>query len=358
MKLLLIDIGAGTMDILWYDLKENIHYKIVSPSPVLTISDKIKNSQKDLLITGVEMGGGAVTHALIEKVRQGREIIISKSASKTVHHDPDRVKGRGLIVIDDSKAEDLIGSQRYQHIEFKDIDHEGIKALLRYMGIPLPPEIVGICAQDHGIPKDGMSHLEFRNHVFKRALSDSPYPHSLLYERSEIPPFLSRLKSISLCAEHFGAEEIYVMDSGMAAIMGACVDPEAYIKRRRLIMDVATSHTLCATLDGDELMGFFEYHTVDITTAKIETLVHRLLDGTLSHREVLSEGGHGAWVRKGIGIDNPEIMLLTGPKRQILKESSLSFKYGAPLGDNMMTGTVGLLESIRRKKGLDPIPLI
>jgi hypothetical protein len=28
---------------------------------------------------------------------------------------------------------------------------------------------------------------------------------------------------------------------------------------------------------------------------------------------------------------------------------------GAPLGDNMMTGTVGLLEAIRRHKGLEPI---
>jgi hypothetical protein len=33
-------------------------------------------------------------------------------------------------------------------------------------------------------------------------------------------------------------------------------------------------------------------------------------------------------------------------------------EYGAPYGDNMMTGTVGLLEALRRRKGLAPINYI
>jgi hypothetical protein len=33
-------------------------------------------------------------------------------------------------------------------------------------------------------------------------------------------------------------------------------------------------------------------------------------------------------------------------------------EYGAPLGDNMMTGTAGLLEAIRRRKGLAPLPVL
>jgi hypothetical protein len=33
----------------------------------------------------------------------------------------------------------------------------------------------------------------------------------------------------------------------------------------------------------------------------------------------------------------------------------LPIHFGAPLGDNMMTGTVGVLEAIRRHKGLEPI---
>jgi hypothetical protein len=32
--------------------------------------------------------------------------------------------------------------------------------------------------------------------------------------------------------------------------------------------------------------------------------------------------------------------------------------WGAPLGDNMMTGCLGLLESLRRRKGWGPITFI
>jgi hypothetical protein len=39
----------------------------------------------------------------------------------------------------------------------------------------------------------------------------------------------------------------------------------------------------------------------------------------------------------------------------LLEGSHLPIEFGAPWGDNMMTGTVGLLEALRRRKGLEPI---
>ena len=33
-KLLMVDIGAGTMDMLWYDSQSKEHFKAVAPSPV------------------------------------------------------------------------------------------------------------------------------------------------------------------------------------------------------------------------------------------------------------------------------------------------------------------------------------
>ena len=43
------------------------------------------------------------------------------------------------------------------------------------------------------------------------------------------------------------------------------------------------------------------------------------------------------------------------PKRKMAAGSRLPMVWGAPLGDNMMTGTVGLLEALRRRKKMDPI---
>ena len=49
------------------------------------------------------------------------------------------------------------------------------------------------------------------------------------------------------------------------------------------------------------------------------------------------------------------MIVATGPKRRLIGNSRLEISYGAPLGDNMMTGTVGILEAIRRREGKPPI---
>jgi len=81
----------------------------------------------------------------------------------------------------------------------------------------------------------------------------------------------------------------------------------------------------------------------------------KLADGKLSHRQILSEGGHGAFLRQTIGFNAVETIVATGPKRKLIEGSHLPIQWGAPWGDNMMTGTVGLLEALRRRKGLEPI---
>jgi uncharacterized protein (DUF1786 family) len=124
------------------------------------------------------------------------------------------------------------------------------------------------------------------------------------------------------------------------------------------ILDVATSHTVGAAMSGEKLAGFFEYHTADITLERLEALLLDLGQGNLSHQQILSEGGHGAFMHKAIGFQDDEIIIATGPKRRLVENSHLPIVFGAPFGDNMMTGTVGMLEAIRRRKGLEPIVYI
>jgi len=69
----------------------------------------------------------------------------------------------------------------------------------------------------------------------------------------------------------------------------------------------------------------------------------------------MREGGHGAYIRKAFGFGAAEIIVATGPKRGMLRKSRLPIVFGAPLGDNMMTGTAGVLEAVRRRKGLEPV---
>jgi uncharacterized protein (DUF1786 family) len=191
--------------------------------------------------------------------------------------------------------------------------------------------------------------------MFKNRLEGNPYPNVLLYKGDEVPAEMNRLRSIATSAGALATEEIYVMDSGMAAILGGSMDLLARERDRIVILDVATSHTVGAAMIGDQIAGFFEYHTQDITLERLEDLIMELCDGKLAHQRVLEEGGHGAYLRKAVDYQTVEVTIATGPKRRLVEPSKLQISFGAPWGDNMMTGTVGLLEALRRRKGLEHI---
>ena len=353
-RFLMIDIGAGTMDILHYDTETDLHYKAVVKSPVRYLAEKAAAVSGKLIVVGNEMGGGPITQVLLERARQA-EVIMSLSAASTLNHDPARVKSWGINLVEDERAEDMCANQDYNVITLSDIEPRRLTDIVKSFGVPYDFDAVAICAQDHGVPPPGMSHLDFRHNMFEARLAAKPYPHTLLYKSDQVPDTMNRLKSIANSAQQLPAAEVYVMDSGMAAILGASLDSLCRRKERFLVLDIATSHTVAAAMAGEELAGFFEYHTRDITLEKLEGLLRDLADGKLSHQQILSGGGHGAFLRQAVGFSEIETIVATGPKRKLLAQSKLPIEFGAPWGDNMMTGTVGLLEALRRHKGLEPI---
>jgi uncharacterized protein (DUF1786 family) len=353
-KFLILDIGAGTMDLLYYDTESGLHYKAVAKSPIRYLAERVKEFPGDLLIMGSEMGGGALSQVLVQR-SQDSQVLMTPSSAATIHHDMDKVKSWGIAVTDDTEAERLSRDPKYGVITLGDVDPERLRHITKGLGIPFSFDVVGICAQDHGTPPEGMSHLDHRHTIFKASLDSNPFPHALLYEGNEVPATFNRLRSIAESAALLPTQEVYVMDSGMAAILGATMDHQASLKRRVLILDVATSHTVGAALVGEKIAGFFEYHTKDISPQRLESLLVSLADGALEHTQILKEGGHGAYIREAFGFQATEIIVATGPKRRLIENSRLPIHFGAPLGDNMMTGTVGVLEAIRRHKGLEPI---
>ncbi|MGA2400914.1 MAG: DUF1786 family protein [Syntrophobacteraceae bacterium] len=351
-RFLLLDVGAGTLDVLFYDDRSGLHYKAVVRSPVLYLAERAESIAGNLLITGVEMGGGALLDVL-SRHAQKAEVVICASAARTLSHNPDRIRNAGLRIIEDSQAATIAGLGAYTSLALSDFPREHLERMVTGFGVPFEFDVVGVCAQDHGLPPAGKSHLDFRHEIFKAALDLAPTPESLLYENGNVPPFLNRLRSIAETASGLSTGEIYVMDSGMAAILGASMDFQLRGKRKFIVLDIATSHTVCAAIDGGEIAGFVEYHTRDLSQEKLESLLVDLAEGRLLHRQVLAEGGHGAYIRKAFGFEAVELIVATGPKRRLVENSKLPITFGAPLGDNMMTGTAGLLEAIKRRKGLD-----
>jgi uncharacterized protein (DUF1786 family) len=353
-RFLMVDIGAGTMDVLWYDTKTDLHYKAVVTSPVRYLAERAAKLPGNLVITGSEMGGGPITQVLKARAKEA-EVVMSLSAAATLHHNPDMVVGWGIKVIEDEKAESFGKDRKYSSLVLADFDPQRLRPIVEGFGVPFSFDAVAICAQDHGVPPPGVSHLDFRHNLFKANLKETPQPHVLLHKSDEVPAVMNRLRSIAISAAAISTDEIYVMDSGMAAILGGSMDLLARGRERIVILDVATSHTVGAAIVGDEIAGFFEYHTHDITLERLEKLIVELCDGKLAHDRVLAEGGHGAYLREAVDYPSVEVIIATGPKRRLVEPSKLPISYGAPWGDNMMTGTVGLLEAMRRRKGLGVI---
>ena len=353
-RYLIVDIGAGTMDILYFSDPTAQHYKAVARSPVLTLAETAEGLPGKLLVTGCEMGGGRLTQILKERaLREG--VVMSSSAALTLHHDPDKVRSWGIAVLSDEDAEALRQDSTYHHLVIGDLESDRLRQIVEALGVPFEFDVVGLCVQDHGMPPSGGSHLDYRHAIFKERLDKNPYPHALLYGKDDLPKTFNRLRSLLQDAQALPAKEVFVMDSGMAAILGASMDLQARLKERIIVLDVATSHTVGAALENGEIAGFFEYHTRDLTVERLDALVVELAEGKLEHRRILEEGGHGAYMRKPLGLASVEIILATGPKRGLLERSRLPLVMGAPFGDNMMTGTVGVLEAIRRRKNLKPM---
>ncbi len=356
-RFLLVDVGAGTMDVLYFDDESDLHYKAVVKSPVRYLAEKAAALPGNLIVTGNEMGGGAISDVLTHRAQE-HEVVMSTSSAATIHHDLDRVRATGIKIVDEAKAEEYRNTPEYSPLTLNDVDASRLHRIVSGFGISFLFDVVGICAQDHGVPARGVSHLDFRHEVFKENLDKDPFPQALLYSGDHVPPTMNRLKSIAESAKQLPTEEVFVMDSGIAAILGASMDIMARSKERTLILDMATSHTLGAALIDKEIAGFFEYHTRDITLERLEHLICELANGELDHKQIMEEGGHGAYARKSFGFDAAEVIIATGPKRKLVEKSKLPIIFGAPLGDNMMTGTVGLLEAIRRRKGLETVSYV
>ncbi len=346
---LLIDVGAGTMDVLCLNPGQRLHTKAVVASPVRSLACRIEATPGDLVVLGGEMGGGPVTQALRQKAGRDK-VVIAASAAATLSHDLEKVRHWGLEVVDDQQALSLAARPEYACVTLADIDPLRIRALVHALGLECSFEVVAVCAQDHGKAPAGVSHLDFRHRLFSRYLEEDPNPYALLFKAGDVPWEMNRLRTMAASCVDLTSGDVFVMDSGMAAIAGARLDASVATCRTFMVLDVATSHTVVAVIHDGQLAGFFEYHTRDMSAAVFDRLAPLLADGNLTHQQILEQGGHGAWINKAPGFDRIEKVVVTGPQRHLVADSDLDLVWGAPAGDNMMTGTVGLAEAVRRAR--------
>jgi len=340
MKVLAIDIGAGTEDVLLYDdEKRSIEncIKMVLPSLCQVFAAKVKTATRqgnDLFVRGDTIGGGAFSYALRKHVEAGFRVSMTENAAYTVRNNLDQVKEMGIEIVQDSGPEKFEG----ETIVLEEVNIEKLHGLLTFFGEPFSDiDFVAIAVQDHGVFPKEMTNKRFRINKMRELLEKNPKPEAFAFMENEIPQYYPRMKSaVHASKRQLPNARVLVMDTSPDAILGCLMDPVA------------------AIISRGKINAVLEHHTRLLNPKKMERLLRDFADGKLSDEEVFEDNGHGMFfLSKPPGFSKIEKVVVTGPNRNILAKTNLQVHFATPAGDVMMTGTIGLVEATKRRAFLD-----
>lgn len=340
LKILAIDVGAGTQDILLYDSSLEMENcpKMVMPSRTRLVAAQIKTITErgeDILLSGNLMGGGPCSSAVKNHLKAGLKVYAEHQAAKTLYDDLDRVKDMGIMLVEGTTLP--VGAKR---IDMRDIDLRAIRAAFDAFGVVLP-DAAAIAVQDHG-DSGKESNRRFRFRHLEKILQSGGKLLDAVY--SEPPDYLTRMAAVRQDVP--GA---VVTDTGIAAILGIIEDPiiKKSLFQGIIAVNIGNQHTLGVLTDGERMYGLFEHHTHKMDRNKVIGLVEKLRNRTIRFEEVFNDSGHGAAIAENIpGSLKFDLVGIAGPMREMLDGLGV---FANPHGDMMMTGPVGLVKAYREK---------
>jgi uncharacterized protein (DUF1786 family) len=348
-KAFLIDIGTGTRDILLFSEMNSLenNAKIVAPTATRKMANAIRNSNKDLKISGHTMGGGSLATALSEHIKRGFKIEIEPSAAFTVRNNIEQLQQAGFIIKEEIAEPDLF---------FDEIELPAILEIFSRLGEETQNiGLIGLSVQDHGDHKLDESSRRKRFSCFIDLLGDSHDFRSLIFTPTTLPPFFTRMRSgLESVRKSHPAVPVVLMDTCVAAVAGCCFDEKlSGIDGPVLYVNFGNGHTLAMVMDGQRILSLYEHHTGMIKDQPdmIDEHLHRLVEGQLDFEEVFSSGGHGCKTFEPISFNSLAAVVATGPRREIVRSMQTNFYLAAPGGDMMMTGPLGLLKGYDLIKG-------
>ncbi len=344
-RILAIDIGAGTMDVLVYDPEQPMEnaVQLVLPSPTALAGRKIRTARaqrKAVFLHGNLMGGYHTTNAVWAHLEAGLAVYATETAALTVHDDLELLRGRGIGITADPPSDAV-------PVELRDVDLPRLERTLAAYDVTLPATIA-IAAQDHGFSPTSSNRL-FRFEHWRRYL----VPGSTLADHiwRTPPAYMTRLVAIQQDVP--GA---IVADTGPVAVLGALEDRRVQDAARggACIVNVGNQHVLGLLVRGEELFGVMEHHTEAVDLAKIERLTGRLVSGAITHDEVFADDGHGALTLDTYSALAPfSFVAITGPNRKLALR--LGWYEAAPHGAMMLSGCFGLVRGVERLREREAI---
>jgi uncharacterized protein (DUF1786 family) len=340
MTLLAVDVGRGTQDILVYDPGRPVEncVKLVLPAPTVVAGQRIREAAArggGVFLDGFTMGGGGVVQAVSEHLRKGLPVFATETAALTIHDNLEKVRSLGIQVVPGQPPGTTL-------VRTTDSMEPELRAALGAFGVEYPRSFA-FAVQDHGF-SPGESNRIHRFRVLGEVLDEGGW---LVWALARDPPLPTMTRMAALREQVPGA---LVLDTGVAAVLGALCDP--WVRERApdglTLVNAGNAHTFCVNLHGEEVCGIFEHHTASLDRDRLLALIGKLRDGTLTNDEIFREGGHGARVHRPLPAGH---IAVTGPNRKRLLPDGYQ---AAPFGDMMLTGCFGLVKAWMHLRGRVP----
>ncbi len=367
MRILAVDMGTGTQDILVFDSTGSIEnsVKLVVPSATAIAEGRIRGAtqaKRPVLLTGVIQGGGPCHWALNDHLRAGGTAYATPQAARTFDDDLTRVTEMGVQLVSEDEAAGLDGVER---IELRDLDLPAIRSALAAFDVPGDFDGLALGCLDHGDSPPDYSDRLFRFDHLRRVVEQRNDLDAFAYLPNELPDYLTRARTVLASAD--GVAPTVFLDTGPAAAMGALQDPRVAAADNQLLLNLGNMHALAFHLRDSHIYSLYEHHTGEMTTEQIEDFTERLVAGSLAHEEVFNSKGHGVYYADPAPDGSQPFLAVTGPQRGRLRGSRLQPYFASPHGDMMIGGCFGLVrafgarypehrDEIERALAVEPAP--
>ncbi|NJD57954.1 MAG: hypothetical protein FIA98_00955, partial [Anaerolineae bacterium] len=205
MKILAVDIGTGTQDILLYnsslDMENN--YKLILPSPTMMVRWRVNEAtlkRLPILLTGVTMGGGPSTWAVENHLREGLDVYATVQAARTFNDDLEAVQEMGIRVVSDDEAQQLPSTT--MRIRLCDFNFTSIASAFNSFGVQLDDlDAVAVAVFDHGNAPAGVSDRKFRFEYLDERIRAQNRLSGFAFRSNAVPERMTRLQAIVQSAQ-------------------------------------------------------------------------------------------------------------------------------------------------------------
>lgn len=354
MRILAVDVGTGTQDILLFDtdLEPENCLKLVMPSPTMSVARVVKEAtrrgRQPLLLTGVTMGGGPSHWAVRDHAAAGNPVYATPDAARSFDDDLSKVQEMGVEIVSEDEASRLrAGRDGLLHLALRDFDYGMIARAFEAFGLPLQVDGVAVAVFDHGAAPPDVSDRQFRFDYLDEQIRSHNRLSAFAFRAEDVPPSMTRLLAVLESAATTGLPgdvPLLVMDTAPAAVLGATLDPQVRQRPRVIVVNVGNFHSLAFRLGPGGIEGVFEHHTGLLDAPKLDGLITALADSSLRREDVFDDHGHGALIYDGEPLPL-DFVAVTGPRRSLMSRSSLPTYLAVPFGDMMLAGCFGVVRA-------------